>query len=170
MIKRIKQFFQVSSIDLANFSNTSVNTIDSILANRRSYNLEIALALTKLDKALNLESPIAELSYISDELENEHTLITEAIPTKMKKLERSFLVQNEKLQAMISKRDTILRGLDACQRLLADPNLNAKEIKWLNNRKDHLKYLLTEYSIVQVRLLEAKIAGLESEMSVLNEI
>jgi len=144
MLHKIKRHYNVTSVILAKYINTSLHTLKSLLTNRRAYNLAQLQKLIPLYNALTIDTPVTELTIDANFLALEKQ---QAIPLLQKQLERvkkDLYFKNKALQAITTTREDWLRGLHGCTELLKNESLTLADKQWIGLRKRHLETRLQE--------------------------
>lgn len=166
LVDQIKHYYDVSNVSIANITGTSLDFIKSVAIGRRSFDLHHIQPLLKLEKALQLAKPLEALDLTHVVLTSE---IQEESTSELTRLQRSIARKKNALEALEQYRLPLLRGLYACDRLLAHETLSDHERKWVTLRQSHLMGKLSGRSMQKVWRLKAKIAGLEAELSALKQ-
>lgn len=163
MLDTIRTYFDVNSTSLAHYLGISPDMLKSISSGRRDWALAPLLAATQLFEALDQNIPVEELAYARAFPERESGEETPMLLREIKRLERELESRREQLVRLKESRQRLFRGLHACESLL-QTNLDAHQRKWLGLRKRQLGLKLREKSDLKIKLLEAEIAGLASQV------
>lgn len=171
MLEKIRLFFYCSISAVANYLEVSTDTVKSLSLKRRNYNLQQLDRLIPLYKALQLKTPVTELTYATAFIEQEQQNAIPELERLQKKVAKSLRNRQETLQELQKKRAIGLRGLHACKTLLHQNNLTVKDTKWITQRKRHLELVLRESSYIKEVKLQSEVAGLQTTFDkVLEEI
>lgn len=138
----------------------SEDQIDSVRMGRRSLEAAHILAFSQLEKALQQEIAIENLSgaqrYVAEEPKELEALI--------KKTNNTLLRRRATLAKVQQHRHRALRGLHACQSLLQLGTLTDHQTKWVQLREQHLRLRLQQNPMHTVIHLQSEIAGLEAQI------
>lgn len=171
MISTLKKYYNATTTSISNYVEISLSTINSVLANRRTFNLQVLDKLTPLYKELQLKIPVTELAYATEFILKEEQNAALQLEQLRKKVAKSLRNREETLQELQKKRAIVLRGLHACTTLLHQNNLTVKDTKWITQRKRDLELVLLENDYVKEVKLQSEVAGLQTTFDkVLEEI
>ena len=165
MIWTLKKYYKATTIAISNYMGVSLSTINSIIANRRTFNLRIINKCMLLHKVLNLKTPVTKLSYVISFIREEEQKslfqlekLAQKTTKSLENRQRTFLQQQE-------NRQTWLRGFNACMLLQDEHNLPDMDKKWVAQRKRHLTFLLSKNSYVKEIKLQSEIIGLQAKLN-----
>lgn len=171
MIADIIKYFNITMFSVSKYTETPIDTLKSLSANRRSYNITLVNKLLFLYKALLLKIPVNNLLHTTTFLstEKEHTILN--LQQQVKKVMKQITNTQIELHKTQEKRQTLLRGLNACNLLLEEnkEGLMKDTKSWILLRKKHLEQKLTEISLHKEVLLIAKLKGLKTQLKVINK-
>ncbi len=171
MISEIIKHFNVNMFSVSKYTEISINTLKSLSAKRRSYNITSLNKLLLLYKALLLKTPVNDLLHTATFLntEKEHTFLN--LQQQLKKVTKQITNTQIELDKTQEKRQILLRGLNACNLLLQEnkEQLTSDTIGWILLRKKHLEQKLKEISLHKQVLLTAKLEGLKAQLKVINK-
>lgn len=171
MISTLKKYYSATTTSISNYIEISLSTINSVLANRRTFNLEVLDKLIPLYKALQLKTSVTELTHVTAFIEQEQQNAILELERLQKKVAKSLRNRQEALERLQKKRAIGLRGLHACTALLHQNNLTVKDIKWITQRKKNLELVLRENNYIKEVKLQSEVAGLQITLDkVLQEI
>lgn len=163
MLTAIKTYFEVSNYSLANYVGLSESQIDAVRMGRRSLQPDHIFAFHPLEKALQQEIAVENLSgaqnYVAEEPKELGPII--------QKTNDKLLRRRATLAKLQQHRHRALRGLHACQALLQLGTLTKHQKKWIQLRERHLRLRLEQYSIRTAIRLQFEIAGLEAQVNFL---
>lgn len=160
MLTAIKSFFGVSNYTLANYIRLSEYQMDSVRMGRRSLEADAILAFHQLEKALQTEIPLEDLSGAQSYSAEEPKALEGLIRKNHAKLRR----KQTALAKVQQHRHRALRGLHACQSLLQLGTLTEHQTKWVQLRERHLRLRLQQNPMRTVVRLQSEIAGLETQI------
>ncbi len=171
MITDIIKYFNINMFSVSKYTEIPINTLKSLSAKRRPYNITLLNKLLLLYKALLLKTPVNDLLHTSTFLntEKEDTILN--LQQQLKKVTKQIVTTKRKLNKTKEKRQILLRGLNACNVLLQEnkEQLTKDNISWIFLRKKHLEQKLKEISLHKEVLLTAKLEGLKAQLKCINK-
>ncbi len=166
MLKEICTYFNVNMASIANYTNASLHTLKSLATQRRQYNITLLNKVLVLYKALLIKTPVKELSYANQYLNNEKQNAIIYLQQEIQKTQKQLHFYTNTLKKMKTKREVFLRGLNACNILLQNPTtVNNNTTHWAQLRKKHLQQKLTETSLHKQIILTAKVKSLQTKLT-----
>jgi len=166
VLEKIKQYLLVSNEQIGALVGLSGFTIDAVMAERREINGLPLLVLLKVYQAIEMEEK-------SDDEVSKNLTMSKQMYVLVHKKYTAIQQKLQKKQEILQQQQTRLKlyhkGLRVCQRLKAIP-LEVGEQEWVKQREKELQYLLDfRASPLDIILLEAEIAGLQTQLNVLGQ-
>ncbi|MGB5982069.1 MAG: hypothetical protein WBG46_07990 [Nonlabens sp.] len=165
MTDPIIKYLQATYDWMAAYTGASQHMIHSFRVGRRTLAVDQLLALQKIIDALELDTPVEELASFPTLTAYDPEQVA-ALVTDLEK-KRSRL--QERLEAARKKRDVLVRGLHACQKLLQNDVINLQRQKFVRFRESDLNNQLQK-ALQKLLKLETDLQGVEAQLGYLSKL
>lgn len=167
MLKALTQYFHITAQVIASYLQCSLAFVQSIAAARRVPGPAQLEKLLTLHNALQLATAVEQLPYAQQLAAQQQPQVANQLQAHIGKLQETLAHQQQKLTSLRTKRNKLLRGYHACCYLLAQSGMAEHQRQWVQLRQAHLTQKLHELHPSAIKKIEAKIAGLQAELSFL---
>ena len=164
MTDPIIKYLKASLSWLAAYSGATYAMIHAYRCGKRTPSAEQLLSFQKIIDALELDTPVQELASFS-------TLSThdpDQVAALITDLEKKRLRLQERLEAARKKRDVLLRGVHACQKLVDNALINLERLRWVRFRESELNNRLN-LQLKKILKLEINLRGVEAQLEFLSD-